>query len=393
MREQGFNGSLRILFEMSMEAGARLALSCKLFSQGAEKAPFLLTPMGGLIYNIRKDGATHALSIIPTERKDKLLIEVQNLTKVYGMNKAVDNVSFKIRNGRIYGLLGPNGAGKSTTMNIIAGCLAPTDGTVLINGYDICDRPIEAKRQIGYLPEQPPLFGDMTPYEYLCFVAEAKGVPSDLLERQVKEAMTVTNIVSVKNRLIRNLSKGYRQRVGIAQAMLGTPDIIILDEPTVGLDPQQLTEIRALIRKLGEKQTVIVSSHILSEIAELCDHVIILSEGRVVADDDMAELEARVSPEKVIRMTVKGDEAGIREVLKTIDGVISVSSDGAAPEGAVALKVSVTSGEDLRDTIFFAMAERRYAVISMEVVEQSLEEIFLSLTGKGHSKKNREVND
>ena len=321
------------------------------------------------------------------------MIEVQNLTKVYGANKALDNVSFKIRNGHIYGLLGPNGAGKSTTMNIIAGCLAPTDGTVLINGYDVCDQPIEAKRQIGYLPEQPPLFGDMTPYEYLCFVAEAKGVASDVLERQVKEAMTVTDILSVKNRLIRNLSKGYRQRVGIAQAMLGTPDIIILDEPTVGLDPQQLTEIRALIRKLGHKQTVIVSSHILSEISELCDHVIILSEGRVVADDDMAALEARVSPEKTIRMTVKGDEAGIRGVLKSIDGVIAIANGGSsAMEGAVSLKVTVTSEGDLRDTIFFAMAERRYAVISMDVADQSLEEIFLSLT-RSSGKKNKEVND
>lgn len=321
------------------------------------------------------------------------MIEVQNLTKVYGANKALDNVSFKIRNGHIYGLLGPNGAGKSTTMNIIAGCLAPTDGTVLINGYDVCDQPLEAKRQIGYLPEQPPLFVDMTPYEYLCFVAEAKGVSPDVLERQVKEAMTVTDILSVKNRLIRNLSKGYRQRVGIAQAMLGNPDIIILDEPTVGLDPQQLTEIRALIRKLGHKQTVIVSSHILSEISELCDHVIILSEGRVVADDDMAALEARVSPEKTIRMTVKGDEAGIRSVLKSIDGVIAIANGGSsAMEGAVSLKVTVTSEGDLRDTIFFAMAERRYAVISMDVADQSLEEIFLSLTKSG-GKKNKEVND
>ena len=321
------------------------------------------------------------------------MIEVQNLTKVYGANKALDNVSFKIRNGHIYGLLGPNGAGKSTTMNIIAGCLAPTDGTVLINGYDVCDQPLEAKRQIGYLPEQPPLFVDKTPYEYLCFVAEAKGVSPDVLERQVKEAMTVTDILSVKNRLIRNLSKGYRQRVGIAQAMLGNPDIIILDEPTVGLDPQQLTEIRALIRKLGHKQTVIVSSHILSEISELCDHVIILSEGRVVADDDMAALEARVSPEKTIRMTVKGDEAGIRSVLKSIDGVIAIANGGSsAMEGAVSLKVTVTSEGDLRDTIFFAMAERRYAVISMDVADQSLEEIFLSLTKSG-GKKNKEVND
>lgn len=311
------------------------------------------------------------------------MIEVQNLTKVYGKNKAVDDISFKIRNGHIYGLLGPNGAGKSTTMNIIAGCLAPTDGTVLINGYDVCEQPIEAKRQIGYLPEQPPLFGDMTPYEYLCFVAEAKGVRDEQIDRQVKDAMKQTDIAAVQDRLIRNLSKGYRQRVGIAQTMLGKPDIIILDEPTVGLDPQQLTEIRALIRKLGQKQTVIVSSHILSEIAELCDHVIILSGGRVVADDDMAALEARVSPEKIIRMTVKGDEAGVRRVLAGMEGILSVTvtaTDAAA--GTVSLSVTTPVDADLRDNIFFAMAAERYAVISMELAEQSLEEIFLSLTAK-----------
>ena len=319
------------------------------------------------------------------------MIEVKGLTKKYGAHTAVDNVSFKIRNGHIYGLLGPNGAGKSTTMNIIAGCLSPTDGTVLINGYDICDQPIEAKRQIGYLPEQPPLFGDMTPFEYLCFVAEAKGVKDDLIDRQVKEAMTVTDLIPMKDRLIRNLSKGYRQRVGIAQTMLGTPDIIILDEPTVGLDPKQLTEIRALIRKLGEKLTVIVSSHILSEISELCDHVIILSEGKVVADDSMAALEARVSPEKVLRMTVKGDESGVRGVLKGIEGVKSVTSDGASSiEGAINLKVTTAADVDLRDTIFFAMAEQRYAVISMELVEQSLESIFLSLTGGTKQKTAKE---
>lgn len=320
------------------------------------------------------------------------MIEVKGLTKKYGAHTAVNNVSFKIRNGRIYGLLGPNGAGKSTTMNIIAGCLSPTDGTVLINGYDICDQPIEAKRQIGYLPEQPPLFGDMTPFEYLCFVAEAKGVKDDLIDRQVKEAMSVTDILPVKDRLIRNLSKGYRQRVGIAQTMLGTPDIIILDEPTVGLDPKQLTEIRALIRKLGEKLTVIVSSHILSEISELCDHVIILSNGQVVANDDMAALEARVSPEKLLRMTVKGDEEGVRAVLKGIEGITDIAADGSSGiEGAVSLKVTTTADADLRDTIFFAMAEQRYAVISMELVEQSLESIFLTLTGD-HTTEKKEDN-
>ena len=320
------------------------------------------------------------------------MIEVRELTKVYGGKTAVDNVSFKIRNGRIYGLLGPNGAGKSTTMNIIAGCLSPTEGTVLVNGYDVCDQPIEAKRQIGYLPEQPPLFVDMTPKEYLTFVAEAKGVSDELIDRQVKEAMTVTDILSVKDRLIKNLSKGYRQRVGIAQAILGSPDIVILDEPTVGLDPQQLIEIRALVRKLGGKLTVIISSHILSEIAELCDHVIILSEGHVVADSDMAELEAQVNPETVLHMTVKGDEAGVREVLNAIEGVRDVTTLSTAPDGStVTLKVTTPADTDLRDDIFFAMAERRYAVISMDKSEHSLEEIFLSLTAKG--KKQKEVND
>ena len=314
------------------------------------------------------------------------MIEVQNLTKVYGGKTAVENVSFKIRNGRIYGLLGPNGAGKSTTMNIIAGCLSPTEGTVLINGYDICDQPTEAKRQIGYLPEQPPLFTDMTPAEYLTFVAEAKGVSDDLLDRQVKEVMNVTDLLSVKDRLIRNLSKGFRQRVGIAQAMLGNPDIIILDEPTVGLDPQQLTEIRSLVRKLGEKLTVIISSHILSEISELCDHVIILSEGHVVADSSMAELEAQVSPETVLHMTVKGDETGVREVLASVNGVGDVKVLSSS-EGTVTLKVTTSSDADLRDDIFFAMAERRYAVLSMEKQEQSLEAIFLSLTAQKKKKK------
>ncbi len=320
------------------------------------------------------------MSVDTTE--DKLLIEVKHVTKRYGKHTAVDDISFKIRNGHIYGLLGPNGAGKSTTMNIIAGCLAPTEGTVLINGYDICDQPIEAKRLIGYLPEQPPLFTDMTPYEYLCFVAEAKGVSEELLERQVKEAMTMTDLTPVRDRLIRNLSKGYRQRVGVAQAVLGSPEIVILDEPTVGLDPKQLTEIRALIRKLGEKLTVIVSSHILSEISELCDHVIILAEGHLVADDDMDALEARVSPERILLMTVKGNETDVLTVLHGIQGVTSVQPEGIAEPGTVRLRVATTNTEDLRDTIFFAMAEARCAVLSMEIAEQSLESIFLSLTGK-----------
>ena len=215
------------------------------------------------------------------------MIEVKHVTKRYpkGSKPALDDVSFTIRNRRIYGLLAPNGAGKSTIMNIIAGTLAPTEGTVLINGYDVCKQPIEAKRQVGYLPEQPPLFGDMTPYEYLMFVAEAKGVKGDAVEAQVKEAMALTGLVSVQDRLIHHLSKGYKQRVGLSQSLLGNPDIILLDEPFEGMDVRQITEIKELIRRLGQTKTVIVSDHIPTELSALCDHVIILSEGCVAADD------------------------------------------------------------------------------------------------------------
>ena len=324
------------------------------------------------------------------------MIEVTNLTKRYGDCTAVDNVSFKIRNGKIYGLLGPNGAGKSTTMNIITGCLAPTEGTVSINGYDVIDNPIEAKRQIGYLPEIPPLFPDMTPFEYLTFVAEAKGVDSASLLRQVSEVMVLTGITGVRDKLIKNLSKGYKQRVGIAQTMLGNPDIIILDEPTVGLDPKQIIEIRDLIRRLGEKKTVVISSHILAEISAVCDHVIIISNGKIVADDDISCLESNVKPTRNISITVKGDMEGVRETLLAIEGVSDVKYDAESPDktpGAVQLTVTVSTSADLRDAIFFAMAEKKYAVLSMEQKEMSLESIFLSLTDDTYPAKNNEEVD
>ncbi|MGN1445525.1 MAG: ABC transporter ATP-binding protein [Eubacteriales bacterium] len=308
------------------------------------------------------------------------MIEVQHLTKRYGKCLAVDDVSFKIRNGRIYGLLGPNGAGKSSTMNMIAGCLAPTEGTVLVNGYDVWEKPIEARRQNGYLPEIPPLFPDMTPYEYLTFVAEAKGVGPELAVRQTSEAMAVTGIVGVKDKLIHTLSKGYKQRVGIAQALLGNPDIIILDEPTVGLDPKQILDIRNLIRRLGEKKTVIISSHILAEIQEMCDHVIILDHGRVVADNEIKALEQESTPSRALRMSVRGDREGIQTALRSIPGVQSVTAENEQG-GVLAVSVVMESGKDLRDDIFFAMAERRYAVLSMEMQENSLEDVFLHLTG------------
>ena len=309
------------------------------------------------------------------------MIEVKNLTKKYGANTAVDDVSFKIRNGRIYGFLGPNGAGKSTTMNIIAGCLAATSGTVLINGYDVCNDPIEAKKQIGYLPEIPPLYADMTALEYLHFVAEAKGVKAARAEKQVNEVMEQTGITHMKNRLISGLSKGYKQRVGIAQAMLGNPDVIILDEPTVGLDPQQIIEIRELIRKLGQSKTVILSSHILAEISEVCDHIIIISRGKIVADSTLEELESRVGDRSMLRMSIKGERGGILDVISHYPSVreCTVLSDKG---GIVELELELPRGLDIRDELFFAMAERRYAVINIEQKSASLEEVFLSLTDR-----------
>lgn len=307
------------------------------------------------------------------------MIEVKELTKVYGDHTAVDRMSFKINNGKIYGLLGPNGAGKSTTMNIIAGCLAPTSGTVKINGFDIYDQPQKAKACIGYLPEIPPLYNELTPFEYLSFVAEAKGVSHQRALRQVHEAMELTDIDDMKDRLIKNLSKGYRQRVGIAQAMLGNPDIIILDEPTVGLDPKQIAEIRALIRKLGEMKTVIVSSHILAEISEMCDHVLIISKGHLIANAPLEELQSMGGDKEILKLSVRGEENAVIEALNEIPEVESCTVLPSHEDGVVRLSVSA-EGEDLRDRIFFAMADRRMAVISMEREAATLESVFLALT-------------
>ncbi len=309
------------------------------------------------------------------------MIEVKNLTKKYGGNVAVDDVSFKIRNGRIYGFLGPNGAGKSTTMNIIAGSLAATAGSVLINGCDICNDPIEAKKQIGYLPEIPPLYADMTPLEYLRFVAEAKGVKATRIDKQVNEVMEQTGITHMKDRLISGLSKGYKQRVGIAQAMLGDPDVIILDEPTVGLDPQQIIDIRALIRRLGQEKTVILSSHILAEIREVCDHIIIISRGKIVADSTLEELESRAGDGSTLRMSIKGVKNTVLDVIAQYPNVrdCRVLSD---KDGIVDLELDLPRGQDIRDELFFAMAEKRCAVVNIEQQSASLEQVFLALTDK-----------
>jgi ABC-2 type transport system ATP-binding protein len=305
------------------------------------------------------------------------LIKVRNLTKKYGNHLAVNGISFDIKPGKIYGLLGPNGAGKSTTMNILTGCLAATSGEVKVDGHDIFAEPIEAKRHIGYLPEQPPVYGEMTPKEYLSFVAEAKGVPFEKSLRHVKEVMQLTQIYDVRNRLIRNLSKGYRQRVGIAQAMIGEPDVIILDEPTVGLDPAQIIEIRNLIRKLGRLKTVIISSHILAEISAVCDHVIIISHGNIVANDTLESLESSAGCNNTLTLKIKGDRARAEKLILSVSGV--ESAEYSENDGIVNAAVTVEDGADIREALFNVFASAKMPILDMHMNETTLEDIFLGL--------------
>ena len=306
------------------------------------------------------------------------MIEVSHLTKRYGNHLALSDLSFTIPNGQIYGLLGPNGAGKSTTMNILTGCLAATSGEVRIDGVDIFEDPMAAKRHLGYLPEQPPVYMDRTPWEYLRFVARAKGVKN--LAQEVDRVMDLTQIADVRDRLIRNLSKGYRQRVGIAQAILGDPDIIILDEPTVGLDPRQITEIRELIQKLGENKTVILSSHILGEVQAVCERLLILSKGKLVACDTPANLEKQMSSASALEIDVCASTEQAEKLLSRLPNVQSFKSKGTADRCQIRLETEKEHLEDLSKAVFFALAEARTPILAMTPTKASLEDIFLELT-------------
>ena len=308
------------------------------------------------------------------------MIEIDNLVKKYGEHVAVDHLSLTVEPGKIYGFLGPNGAGKSTTMNIITGYLGATSGTVTINGHDIFKEPEEAKKCVGYLPEIPPLYTDMTVLEYLNFVAELKKLEKGLRKRYVEEAMETTGILDVKNRMIRNLSKGYRQRVGFAQAILGYPEIIILDEPTVGLDPKQIIEIRDLIRKLGEEHTVILSSHILTEISAVCDHVFIISKGKLVASDSTENLLEQMSGAQEIELIVRSESARAQELLEEIEYVEHVQIKDEQ-EGRILVRAK--TGTDVREEVFRQMAENHIPVLEMRTVTKSLEDIFLQITQEG----------
>ena len=309
------------------------------------------------------------------------MIEVSHLTKRYGNHTAVSDLSFRIEKGQIYGFLGPNGAGKSTTMNIMTGCLAPTSGDVKIGGFDIFEQAAQAKKLVGYLPELPPLYPDRTPREYLRFVAEAKGIPAAQRKEQIEHVIQVTQIEDVANRLIKNLSKGYKQRVGIAQALLGDPEIIILDEPTVGLDPKQIIEIRDLIQELGKDHTVILSSHILSEVQAVCQTIMIISKGKLVACDTPENLEKLFAGTTTVRLKAESDLDGIREILSQLPFITEITED-AADDHYTTVRIDTNSADSdaVCKDIFFAFCDARCAVLQLSMEKASLEDIFIELT-------------
>ncbi len=307
------------------------------------------------------------------------MIEVKNLSKKYGSHVAVNDVSFTINDGEILGFLGPNGAGKSTTMNIVTGYLSATSGSVAIDGYDILENPNEAKMRIGYLPEQPPLYLDMTVKEYLSFIFDLKKVKFPK-SPHIDEICRLVKIDHVKERLIKNLSKGYRQRVGIAQALVGNPDVLILDEPTVGLDPKQIIEIRTLITELGKNHTVILSSHILSEIQAVCERVIVINHGKIIADDNPSNLAKTLSDDHTLTIRVGGPRSEVLKTLASIPGVKNVTCTGMQEKNSNDFIIEPDGNTDVRRSIFSRLAERNWPLMLMQSNELSLEQIFLRLT-------------
>ncbi len=316
------------------------------------------------------------------------MVEVKNLVKNYGSNNAVDDISFSIKEGEVVGFLGPNGAGKSTTMNIITGYLSATSGTVTVGGKDIFREPLAVKKQIGFLPEQPPLYVDMTVLEYLSFVFDLKGCDFNKGEH-LKEVMDKVKIGDVKNRLIKNLSKGYRQRVGIAQAIIGNPKFIIFDEPTVGLDPVQVIEIRHLIRSLGKNHTVILSTHILSEVQAVCDRIIVIKDGKIIADEKAQDLSKTAGQSAKIKIKVAGPNREVLNLLKGLQGILRVESDGVREGDTYSYFLETNPSIDVRKIIFNALAKNSWPMMGMESVEAELEDVFVRLV-KGENGKERD---
>ena len=318
------------------------------------------------------------------------MIKVQNLSKIYGNHIAVDDISFEVKEGHIYGFLGPNGAGKSTTMNIITGYLTPTSGTVEVNGFVMGKDTLKAKKSIGYLPEIPPLYPDMNVKEYLTFVAKIKGVSKADRDAEIARVMKATDITDMAKRLIKHLSKGYKQRVGIAQAILGDPKIVILDEPTVGLDPEQIIEIRSLIKSLKGNHTVILSSHILSEISATCDEVLVIANGRMVACDTTENLVKQSKPVQNIILNVKGDKDKIQATLEKIEDLDEITFVEDKKESFV-FKVSCDPSKDVREKISFALSDERLLILELSVETSSLEDTYLALVKEADEKYEAEM--
>lgn len=309
------------------------------------------------------------------------MIEVTNLTKLYGKKAAVNNISFKVEEGSIVGFLGRNGAGKTTTMNMITGYISASGGSARVNGFDILEQPLQVKRQIGYLPEHPPLYLDLTVTEYLNFVCDLKGVKKAERTAHLRKIMDLVQIDAVAGRLVGNLSKGYRQRVGLAQALVGNPPVLILDEPTVGLDPRQIIDIRQLIKSLGKNHTVILSSHILPEVAEVCEKVIIIDEGRLVAQDSLENLRHGASESASLTVRAAGPEGAVLRACREVEGVAAARSLGARETGTVDILITAKPGADIRRPLFFALNKAGYPLLLSRYMDVTLEDIFLQLTG------------
>ena len=314
------------------------------------------------------------------------MIKIDHLVKNYGTNCAVDDISFEIAKGEVVGFLGPNGAGKSTTMNILAGYLSSTAGRVSVDGINVLDDPLAVKRRIGYLPEQPPLYLDMTVEEYLIFVYNLKGCTLNRT-KHLEEICEVVKLTEVSHRLIRNLSKGFRQRVGIAQALIGNPPVIIFDEPTVGLDPKQIIEIRNLIRTLGKDHTVILSTHILQEVQAVCDRIIIINRGRIVADELTENITSVVSNNRRFNVKIAGPQKEVLSMLRAMPGVAYAEVLAERDGDAYTYMVESDFGVDIRKKLFYALAERSWPMIGMEALGMSLEDIFISVVDQSEEKK------
>lgn len=307
------------------------------------------------------------------------MIEVNGLVKRYGKKVAVDNISFTISDGEIVGFLGPNGAGKSTTMNMITGYLSATDGTIKVDGMDVLEEAEKVRPRIGYLPEQPPLYMDMTVDEYLNFVYELKGAKQPRREH-LKSVCEMVGITAVRGRMIKNLSKGYKQRVGLAQALVGDPDVLILDEPTVGLDPKQIIEIRNVIKELGKKRTVILSSHILPEVSAVCERVLVINRGKIVANDTPENLSTALAGEHKLNLRVLGSRDAALKALNTVDGVKNITPLGEHEPGTCDYLVEATAVHDIRPLVFRALAKADLPILMLKPMDMTLEDIFLQLT-------------